>query len=48
VHISADVRLIIPIQPPLRSLNVGIAATIAMTEGLRQLGRLPSSRKGEV
>jgi tRNA (cytidine/uridine-2'-O-)-methyltransferase len=47
VHVSADVRLVIPIQPPLRSLNVGIAATIAMAEGLRQLGRLPSSRKGE-
>jgi tRNA (cytidine/uridine-2'-O-)-methyltransferase len=44
---SADVRVHIPIQPPLRSLNVGIAATIAMTEALRQLGRLPSSRKGE-
>ena len=47
VRVSADVRVYIPIQPPLRSLNVGIAATIAMTEALRQLGRLPSSRKGE-
>jgi tRNA (cytidine/uridine-2'-O-)-methyltransferase len=47
VRVSADVRVHIPIQPPLRSLNVGIAATIAMTEGLRQLGRLPRSRKGE-
>ncbi len=47
VRVSADVRVHIPIQPPLRSLNVGIAATIGMTEGLRQLGRLPSSRKGE-
>ena len=47
VRVSADVRVYIPIQPPLRSLNVGIAATIAMTEGLRQLGRLPSSNKGE-
>ena len=46
VRVSADVRVYIPIQPPLRSLNVGIAATIAMTEALRQLGRLPS-RKGE-
>ncbi len=46
VRASADVRVYIPIRPPLRSLNVGIAATIAMTEGLRQLGRLPSSRKG--
>src|ERR1700728_5445 len=46
VRISADARVCIPIQPPLRSLNVGIAATIAMTEALRQLGRLPSSNKG--
>ena len=45
VRVSADVRLYIPIQPHLRSLNVGIAATIAMTEALRQLGRLPSARK---
>jgi tRNA (cytidine/uridine-2'-O-)-methyltransferase len=42
VSASADVRLVIPIRPGLRSLNVGIAATIAMTEALRQLGRLPS------
>jgi tRNA (cytidine/uridine-2'-O-)-methyltransferase len=42
VSASADSRLIIPIRPRLRSLNVGIAATIAMTEALRQLGRLPS------
>jgi tRNA (cytidine/uridine-2'-O-)-methyltransferase len=47
VRDSAEVRVYIPIQPALRSLNVGVAATIAMTEGLRQLGRLPSSQKGE-
>jgi len=47
VHASADARLCIPIQPGLRSLNVGIAATIAMTEALRQLGRLPSMKEGE-
>jgi tRNA (cytidine/uridine-2'-O-)-methyltransferase len=47
VRVSADVRLYIPMQPHLRSLNVGIAATIAMTEALRQLGRLPSSKKGQ-
>jgi tRNA (cytidine/uridine-2'-O-)-methyltransferase len=40
---AADARLRIPIRPPLRSLNVGVAATIAMTEALRQLGRLPES-----
>lgn len=45
VQASADVRLRIPIQPHLRSLNVGVAAAIAMTEALRQLGRLPSARK---
>jgi tRNA (cytidine/uridine-2'-O-)-methyltransferase len=42
VSASADSRLIIPIRPRLRSLNVGIAATIAITEALRQLDRLPS------
>jgi tRNA (cytidine/uridine-2'-O-)-methyltransferase len=47
VHVSADVRLNIPIQPGLRSLNVGIAAAIAMTEALRQLGRLPAANKGK-
>ena len=47
VRASADVRLCIPIQPGLRSLNVGVAAAIAMTEALRQLGRLPSFRKGQ-
>jgi tRNA (cytidine/uridine-2'-O-)-methyltransferase len=41
VSAAADARLRIPIRPPLRSLNVGIAATIGMTEALRQIGRLP-------
>jgi tRNA (cytidine/uridine-2'-O-)-methyltransferase len=41
VSASADSRLVIPILPPLRSLNVGVAATMAITEALRQLGRLP-------
>jgi tRNA (cytidine/uridine-2'-O-)-methyltransferase len=43
VSASADKRLRIPIRPRLRSLNVGIAATIAVTEALRQLDRLPST-----
>jgi tRNA (cytidine/uridine-2'-O-)-methyltransferase len=33
----ADVRVRIPIRPPLRSLNVGIAAALALGEALRQL-----------
>ncbi len=40
---AADARLRIPISPALRSLNVGVAATIAMTEALRQIGRLPGA-----
>ena len=41
VAASADARIRIPIHPPLRSLNVGVAATIALAEALRQIGRLP-------
>ncbi len=41
VAAAAEVRLKIPIEPPLRSLNVGVAATIALVEALRQIGRLP-------
>jgi len=40
---AANARVRIPIRPPLRSLNVGIAAAIALTEALRQLDRLPES-----
>jgi tRNA (cytidine/uridine-2'-O-)-methyltransferase len=41
VSTSADCRLNIPMRPRLRSLNVGVAAAIALTEALRQLDRLP-------
>ncbi len=41
VAASADARIRIPIHSPLRSLNVGIAATIALVEALRQINRLP-------
>jgi tRNA (cytidine/uridine-2'-O-)-methyltransferase len=42
VAAAADARLNIPIEPTLRSLNVGVAATIALVEALRQVGRLPT------
>jgi len=45
VEVEADARLRIPIRPPLRSLNVGVASTIAMTEALRQIGRLPGGNE---
>jgi tRNA (cytidine/uridine-2'-O-)-methyltransferase len=34
----ADARLVIPIQPGLRSLNVAMAAAMALGEALRQTG----------
>jgi len=37
VAAAADTRLRIPIRPPLRSLNVGVAAAIALAEAARQL-----------
>ncbi len=46
VHAAADARLRIPIRAPLRSLNVGVAATIALTEALRQIGALPGDDLG--
>jgi tRNA (cytidine/uridine-2'-O-)-methyltransferase len=36
VHAAADVRLTIPIRPPLRSLNVAMACAMAVGEALRQ------------
>lgn len=38
VHAAADVRLLIPLQPGLRSLNVAMAAAMAVGEAIRQLG----------
>ncbi len=37
VHEAADAALRIPICAPLRSLNVGIAAAVALAEAMRQL-----------
>ena len=35
---AADARLVIPVRPGLRSLNVAIAAAMALGEALRQTG----------
>lgn len=37
VHASADARVIIPMQPNTRSLNVAIAGAIVLSEALRQI-----------
>lgn len=41
IHDAADLRVRIPLRPGFRSLNVGMAAGIALTEALRQTGGIP-------
>jgi tRNA (cytidine/uridine-2'-O-)-methyltransferase len=41
VHEAADMRLRIPMRPGLRSLNIALAATLALGEGLRQINAWP-------
>jgi tRNA (cytidine/uridine-2'-O-)-methyltransferase len=38
VHHAADARLAVPMRPGLRSLNVAMAAAMAVGEALRQVG----------
>src|ERR1700732_681964 len=38
VHAAADARLVIPMRPGLRSLNVAVAAAMVLGEALRQRG----------
>ena len=38
VHAAADARLVIPLKPPMRSLNVAVAAAMVAGEATRQLG----------
>jgi tRNA (cytidine/uridine-2'-O-)-methyltransferase len=41
VHHAATARLVIPMQPGLRSLNVALAAAMVLGEALRQTALLP-------
>jgi tRNA (cytidine/uridine-2'-O-)-methyltransferase len=46
VHAAADARIRIPIAPPLRSLNVAVAAALALGEARRHLaGRLDVTKR---
>jgi tRNA (cytidine/uridine-2'-O-)-methyltransferase len=47
VREAADARLVIPIRPETRSLNVVTAAAIALGEALRQTGGFPRPRPAE-
>ncbi len=42
VHDAADARLIIPMRPGVRSLNLTVSAAIAVSEALRQTNLFPS------
>jgi tRNA (cytidine/uridine-2'-O-)-methyltransferase len=41
VHDAADARVLVPMQPGLRSLNVAIAAAMVVGEALRQIRSAP-------
>ncbi len=41
VHGEADARLLIPMGPGIRSLNVAMAAAMVLSEALRQTGLFP-------
>jgi tRNA (cytidine/uridine-2'-O-)-methyltransferase len=42
VHAAAEARLLIPMQPGLRSINVALACAMVTGEALRQLRSFPS------
>lgn len=41
VHDRADARVVIPMAPPLRSMNLSVSAAIVAAEALRQSGGWP-------
>jgi tRNA (cytidine/uridine-2'-O-)-methyltransferase len=45
VHAAADARLVIPLMPEARSLNLTVSAAIALSEALRQTGGFPSGAR---
>jgi tRNA (cytidine/uridine-2'-O-)-methyltransferase len=42
VHAAADARLVVPMRPGLRSINVALAAAVVLGEALRQTDLLPA------
>jgi tRNA (cytidine/uridine-2'-O-)-methyltransferase len=47
VHAAADARVVIPMQPGLRSLNVAVTAAMILGEALRQTGTFPNPSPSE-
>lgn len=46
VHAAADARVVVPMRPGLRSLNVAVAAAMIVGEALRQTGALSFPDEG--
>lgn len=44
VHGAADARLLVPMRPGMRSLNVAMAAAMVLGEALRRTGALPGAQ----
>jgi tRNA (cytidine/uridine-2'-O-)-methyltransferase len=42
VHAAADARILVPMQPGMRSLNVAVSAAMILGEALRQTGTFPN------
>lgn len=47
VHAAADARVVIPLAPGARSLNVVTAATLALGEALRQINAFPRLERAD-
>ena len=47
VHAAADARVVVPMQPGLRSLNVAVAAAMVLGEALRQTDAFSPPPRGE-
>ncbi len=45
VHGAADARIVVPMAPGLRSLNVAVAAAIVLGEALRQTNGFPGGER---
>ena len=45
VHAAAQARIVIPMRPAMRSLNVAVAAAMVLGEALRQLRSSAAKRE---
>ena len=43
VHAAADARILVPMRPGMRSLNVAVTAAMILGEALRQTGTFPQA-----